>query len=447
MPVEHEGQISGEIRELLQQEGVTQEQIGALLGFLHPVDVATLLEDLRTEERERVFGLLDERQAAAVLAEIHASARRELLEKMPSARMTELLGSMRSEHAADVSGEHPVAKGALESLATGRASEIRELLEYAPRSAGGVMSKNFVTVPPHMRAADVVRVIQGSITPDTAIYVYVVDEKGTLLGIASLRALMLTSPDAPVRDVMRKRFVTVRVDDDREEAGRKMARYRLHAMPVVDEGGVLRGVIPFDDAMRIQREEAAEDLSRVAGVGSFHPTADPIHRKIRARLPWLLVTLLGLLLLAWMMKGFEGTLHYFPFLAFFLPVTCAMGGSFALQSSTVVVRGLATGELTLRRYFRFVRDELVVGVAIGVACGLLAGSCAYFLQGQLNVGLVIWVAMGLGIFVAGLTGSLIPVILSKLGADPALAAGPFITVLNDITCVVIYLTVATSLLL
>lgn len=433
-----------QISAVFERHGIAKESLQTLLPIIHPADLAIIVEDLEPEDQLALFQVFSAQRAAEVLDELRADTKAELLQRMEADRLAPVIQQLAPDAQADLVEMMPAGKedAVLRLVSPTQAAQIQKLLEYAPTTAGGRMTTNFVSVRETQTAREAIAALQGALHVETADYIYAVDEQNRIVGVLTLRSLIMVGSETPVNQVMRREVITTRVETDQEEVANVVAKYDLRAIPVVDQDRRLLGVVTFDDVMDVIHEEAEEDIARLTGAGSFDPIRDSIGRRIRGRLPWLLTTLVGELALAWMLQFYEAVIQAKIVLILFMPVACAMGGNFGLQSSTIVVRGLATGQLQLSKVFRLVLQESCVALGIGAIAGTLSGFAAWGISGEPAIGFIVASGMLAGITLASLSGTMIPAACFKMGIDPALAAGPFITVLNDITCVLTYLTIA-----
>jgi magnesium transporter len=417
------------------------------LDDLHSTDVADVLEELDLDARKRVFHLLDNEVAIEVLDELDEEAKQELLGELERRKLQTLVKDMPSDEAADMlklmtpeESEH-----LLSTVEKEQAVELRELVEYEPDTAGGIMTKNYLAVTPEQTTGQALDVIRNTPNAEVIRYLYTVNNREELVGVLSLRDVLLAKPDTKLDSLAERDIVTVQTDTDQEEVARVLDKYDFVAIPVVDGNNILRGIVTYDDVIDVMEEEASEDIYRLAGTASHKPTREPAHRRVILRLPWLLITLAGGIVSSIIMRSFGQSLQATVSIVFFVPVINGMGGNVGLQSSTVVVRGLATGEVRMSRILGVISKEILVGCMIGIICGGAVAGFALATQENPELGLAVGLAMFCGITIAALTGTAVPLLCEKSGIDPALAAGPFITMLNDITCLTIYLVTATLL--
>jgi magnesium transporter len=424
------------------------EEAASSLAALHAADVADLLEELEPEEAASVFNLLDTQRAAEVLEQMSELARHDLLDVLSTDRVAAVVQEMVSDDAADVLGELPPdrADQALALLSKEDRDEVRPLLAYDEESAGGIMAAEVVSVRHDALAAEAIESVreQADEVGDLH-YVFVTDRRGRLVGLLDLKSLLLARPGVPVRRIMEKDVVAVTPETDQEEVANLARRYDLMAVPVVDAQGRLIGRITIDDLVDVMAEEASEDISRMAGTDPEEIGQESVLRISRHRLPWLVTGLLGGIASAAVLSHFETSLQNVIALAFFVPVVTAMAGNVAIQSSAITVRGLATGEIGGHEVWATIVRELGVSLLNGLVCGLLAATVAGIWRGT-SIGIIVGSAMLTVVVIATVVGTTVPMALRRLGVDPAMATGPFVTTSNDIIGILIYLTLAAHLL-
>jgi len=432
---------------------LTEGQRGMVLNLvadLYPADVALLLHHLPTQEAKQLFRWLPPELASATLTELEDVYRAELLDDLSSTAVTDLLDALDTDDAVDVLADLP-DELALELLPDLKDTEdLADLLEYGEETAGGLMAREYVAVRPNWTLREATEEVRRHADEVDEIYTaYVVDDDGLLVGVVSLKQLLLSSAGVPVRDIMKTDFFSVSVDVDQEEVGQIVQRYDLLSVPVVDEGGRLLGRITIDDVVDVIRDEADEDIQLMSGLTGEEETVDTAVQVSRGRLPWLVVGLVGSGLSGAVIGSFEATLQQAVVLATFIPIVTAMGGNAAVQSAAIAVQGLGSGELWLSDAFRRLGKEILVALLNGaVVATLLCGTVA-----ALGMGDVTSLVATLGLtmlcvsLVATTNGALIPFLLTWLGIDPASAMGPFVTTLNDIIGLAIYFLIATALYL
>jgi len=421
-----------------------------LVADLYPADVALLLRHLPATEAKQLFRWLPPEVASDTLMELEDAYRADLLKELSTTALTDLLDALDTDDTVDVLADLP-NELALELLPDLKDTEdLIELLEYGEETAGGLMAREYVSVPPDWTLQEATEEVRRNADAVDEVYTaYVVDADGLLVGVVSLKQLLLSSATVPVRDIMETDFISVSVDVDQEEVGQLVQRYDLLSVPVVDEAGRMLGRITIDDVVDVIRDEAAEDIQLMSGLTGEEETVDTVMQVSRGRLPWLVVGLVGSGLSGLVIGTFEGTLQQAVVLATFIPIVTAMGGNAAVQSAAIAVQGLGSGELWLRDAFRRLGKEMLVALLNGtVIAGLLCGTVA-----ALGMGDVGTLVMTLGLtmvsvsLVATTNGALIPFVLTWVGIDPASAMGPFVTTLNDIIGLAIYFLIATTLYL
>lgn len=439
------------LADLLEQEGLDRETLRECLASVHPIDLAELLDDVELDDRVRIFEVLDPDRAAQVLAAMPHDYKVQLVDKIGEERLGPIIDRMPDSAVADILDHlpHHKEKAVLARVESEKASDVMNLRQYEPRTAGGRMTKNFVSVPDTFTAGETIKAIQGAVDSHTVDFIYVVDEEGRLRGVCSLPKLMIHSPDTLVAQFMRKDVTFVGPTMDQEEVARLAQKYRLRAVPVVDNSMRVLGVVTLQDIIEVIRHEADEDMMKMAGASHVDPVRAPFLLRVKSRLPWLAAAMVMELGLAWIMKAYGQTLESVA-LAYFIPIIMAMGGNVGLQSSTAIVRGLATGDVTLSKAFRIVMSEFRVGSTIGIMAGLITGMMAYLMNfrasGALVLSLIVTASMTVSMSLAATMGTMTPLIMHRLKFDPAIASGPFITAVNDVVNVTIYLTVATLLI-
>lgn len=442
---------TGGLAELLEQEGLDRETLRQILSSVHPVDLAEFLDDADLEDRVRIFEVLDPERAAQVLAAMPHDYKVELVDRMGEQRLADVIDRMSDAAVADILDHLPAhrEKAVLDRVQKEHRADIQNLRQYDERTAGGRMTRNFVAVPASFTARETIKAIQGSVDNHTVDFVYVVDEAGRLLGVLSLPKLMIHKPEETVGSFMRKDVTSVEPSLGQEEVARLAQKYRLRHVPVVDGERKILGVVTLQDIIEVLRHEASEDIMRVAGAGHVDPLRTPFLQRLKARVPWLGAAMVLELGLAWIMKAYGSTLESVA-LAYFIPIIMAMGGNVGLQASTSVVRGLATGDITLGKTLRVVAGEFRVGIVIGIFAGVVTGAMALIMNmneaQSAMLAFIVFASMLLSITVASAMGALTPLVVHRLKFDPAVASGPFITAVNDVINVTIYLTVATFLI-
>jgi magnesium transporter len=409
-----------------------------LLQKQHPADLAQVFTELGDKNRQSAFSLLVERNSRLAmegLSELGPEGGAALLAGRSAEEIGKLLQELPSDDAAAIIDYLPedVSVSVLELMQKRPAGgDVGELLEYPEQTAGRIMNPRVFALAEDMTAAEAITALQGSRDVEMVFYLYVIDARRHLVGVVSLRRLLLVPPSTPLKRIMTTDLISVRVDTDQEEVARLVASYNLLAIPVVDEENKLAGVITVDDVIDVIKDEATEDVYRLAGVTGDDRVFTRPSESLRKRLPWLQVNLVTAFIAASVVALFEGTISRWSALAVFMPVVAGMGGNAATQTLTVIVRGIALGELTWANTRKALLKEAAVGIANGIGCGLVAGIVVWIWKGSPALGACIGAAMVINMFVAATAGTLIPLALRALKVDPALASSVFITTLTDV---------------
>ncbi len=434
----------------LQRMGATGNLVN-LLQKQHPADLAAVFSDLQERERHSAFALLLERNsrlAAETLAELGPEVAAELLADRPAEEIARLVQELPSDDAAAIIDNLPDAlSGAvIELIKPKPGGGVGELLEYPEQTAGRIMNPNVFALAEDLTAGEAITMLQQSREVEMVFYLYIVDERRHLVGVVSLRRLLLVPPATPLKRIMTTDLIAVRDDVDQEEVARQVASYNLLAVPVVDAENKLAGIITVDDVIDVIKDEATEDVFRLAGVSIEDGVLTPPSESLRRRLPWLGVNLFTAFAAAVVVSRFEGMIEQVTALAVLMPIVAGMGGNAATQTLTVIVRGIALGELSFTNARKTLIKEGLVGLGNGLALGAVAGTVAWLWQGSATLGLILGLAMVINMFVAATAGTLIPLGLRALKVDPALASSVFITTLTDVVGFLAFLGLAAAFL-
>ncbi len=412
-----------------------------IIADMHPADIAEIMGHLDEDERRAIFNLLPPELASDVLAELEENVKEDILKGMNTEQIAEMIHEMDSDDAADIVSELPVeqASEVLKRVPEESSEEIQELLLYPEDTAGGIMAKEYVAVNANSTVRDAIEEIRKHYQDVEDVYhVYVIDDFGVLVGMVSLRDLILANPDTRVREIMKEDVVSVDSDMDQEEVARLFRKYNLVSAPVVNKRHKLIGRITIDDVVDVIDEEIDEDLGKIAGTGEESVLEDSVLEISRARLPWLILSFVGEIISAFILSSFSATMEKIITSAFFIPIVMAMGGSSGQQSSIIVVRGLATGEISFkdtgRRLFREIRVALLNGFVLGALIFLIIS----LWQHDPTFGLILGSTLIIVVLNASFIGATIPLIFKKFNIDPALATGPFIATFNDVVGLLIY---------
>lgn len=428
------------VQRLLRREAHTN--IKRIFTKSHPADLAAVISWFDDDRRNFLFGLLaDTETRAEVLSEMHHPEAAEFLASRPIGEVVELLGTMESDDAADIMGSMPedLSNEILRQMEGPDSDEVGDLLKYEEDTAGGIMTLDFIALHENMTIQEAVETLRENKEVDMAFYLYVVNDHEQLVGVVSLRKLVLGKQDTSLNSIMEPNVVSVRVDTDQEEVARQVARYNLLAIPVVDEDNTLLGIVTVDDIIDVIKEEATEDFLKMAGAGEEMINTDSVAASVKVRFPWLLVGCAGGLLGALVVKPFAQQLEQHHYLALFMPVIMGMGGNIGTQSATVIVRGLATGFVDRRKVSAVYWRELRIAVVLGLAYGTMVGaSSMLFSDFNIAYAVAVSISMTLSMSLAVSIGTLLPFILERMGVDPAISTGPFVTSSVDILGLLIY---------
>ncbi len=420
-----------------------------IIQDLKPVDIAHIIDSLSDEDSAYLFGMLPNNVASQVLLEISDTNREQLLDELPKERLTEILGEMASDDAADVVGEltEEEAEHVLERLNVEDSSHVEELLRYDENTAGGLMAKEMAIVRKTDTLKKAISVVRKLAKDHKNIYnVYVVDENDVLIGTVALQELLLHQPNRRVEKVMTADVIRVTPDVDQEEVARIFSKYDIVSLPVTDIAGKLLGRITIDDVVDVLEEEHEEDMARMAGSGSVDAAQRSPVQMAMLRLPWVLMTLMLQLIAGIVVHVFDKTLSQVILLASFMPIISAISGNTGLQSAAMIVRGIATNQVDIKRWWIPLRRQAITTLIVGGACGIVLGLIGWMWHGSPLFGGVVGVAMFISINFSGFIGTATPMISRSLGFDPAITAGPFETAFQDIVGITVFLTIATLML-
>ena len=413
------------------------------LEQLHSADIAEIYENLSKEEATYLFLLLDPEKASDVLVELEEDDREKFLEALPSDVIaSQFIDHMESDDAADVIGDLAEKKKQevlLHIDDVEQAGDIVDLLSYDEDTAGGLMAKELIRVNEKWGVATCIREMRKQAKDlDEIYYIYVVNDENVLLGILSLKALLLASASTMIRDIYDAEVRSVQTDADSEEVAQIMEKYDLIVLPVTDSIGRLMGRITIDDVVDVIRDEAEKDYQLASGITADVETTDSPARLSRARLPWLIIGLLGGIIVAAVIGKFEEDIQINPEMAFFIPLIAAMAGNVGIQSSAIIVQGIASNSLGFESTYRKLGKELVVSLLNGIILSGILFLYNYFVSNNLALTFTVSSSLFVVIIFAALFGTIIPLLLHRVKIDPALATGPFITTMNDIMGLFIY---------
>jgi magnesium transporter len=429
--------------------GEERPALRKVIDEMRAADVADLIEHLELDERLYIFELLEPEGAGEILVEIEPPVQERLLNNLDNEVISEIVHGLDSDDAADVVGDLPAAraKEIIESLEDDVSEDLEKLLPYPEDSAGGIMALEFVAVRADSTAQEAIHTIRENREEVQNIYyLFVIDDSNRLVGVVSLKDLVLEPPDKKIRDFMNPEVISVYIDTDQEEVARLVKKYNLVSIPVVNKEQRLVGRITHDDIIDVIEEEANEDIGLMAGVIHQEIAEESPLKISRARLPWLIAGLFGGILAAWVINQFEASLQKILALSFFFPVIMAMGGSAGTQAATVAVRGLATGDISMFNIGKRLWVEMKVAFFNGVLLCIILGIIVGIWLSDYRLGMIVALSLILIVLNSGFIGAAAPLVFRKLKIDPALATGPFVTTTNDILSLLIYLGLVTIFL-
>ncbi|GAF64726.1 magnesium transporter [Alkalihalobacillus trypoxylicola] len=420
-----------------------------LLEELHPYDFAQLYRGLPEKHHHKFLLYLTPSQIADLIQELDYEMQIEILYKLGIERSSKVMNLMDNDDLADLLNELSIDKiqEFLDVMRKEDSQEIQSLMKYPADTAGGLMNNQFIWINAHYTVRQAVDKLKDYASfSENIYYLYVINDDKQLVGVVSYRDLLIANIDDIIEDLMFSRVVSVTVDQDQEEVAQIIERYDFIAVPVVDHHNVLQGIITVDDAFDVIIREANEDIEKLSASGKDIDFNTKAGTAAIRRLPWLVLLLFIGLVSGSILSFFEDTLEQVVALIFFMPMIAGMTGNTGTQSLAVVVRGFATTEVNKKVITRLILRELRVGLLIGVTCAILITTIAAVWQSDLLLGAVVGTSLFVSLIIGTLAGTVIPIVLHRVGVDPAVASGPLITTLNDIFSLLIYFGTATAFL-
>ena len=426
----------------------TETQLSEELNSYHSADLADIIQQLKPEERLKCFPIIDEEKAADVIEYLPPQLQVEILDLA-----SRLISKLPHDEAADVLGdmEEDESQAYLEQLPKKFSSEVRELLTYNEDTAGGIMTPLVLTVYDNMTVKEALETIRIKAEKENMelYYAYVVDKHNHLVGVVSLRNLITAPVDLNISDIMSKDLVKVHVDDYQGHIADIFMKYQFNALPVVDLYDHLKGIVTWDDVQDIVEEETTDEIFTSSGIVTDLGDDDDdiltgsLAHSIKARIPWLFITLIGEFIAVTVTNRFDKSFTALPIIAAFMPLLAGLGGNIGTQSITLMVRGMSTGQISLSSGWHQIMRETITGLSIGAIFGVLVTLVTWGWQHNLELGLIVGIAMSLNMTIATMIGTCTPLILKKLHIDPAVASGPVIATTIDVVGLAIYLTLVT----
>ena len=429
-----------------------QTNLVKLINKTHPADLAIVFRYFNDEEQKQVFSLMQANDhTVEFLVELDDTLIEKILDTENAERVSSLIQNASTNDQSYILGslKEEQAQSVIDLLKKEEQEEIEEIMAYPQDSAGSMMATDVFTLYQNTTCGDALKTLQDQQEAEMVFYLYITDEDDSLVGVASLRALATTPSNTLLKDIMEKRVHSVRPETDQEDVAQIVAQYNYLAVPVIDGDGRLLGIVTVDDVVDVIREEATEDFLQMAGAGKDREILlKSSWENAKVRLPWLFASWIGGIMAAYIIGKYENMLESMIALAAFIPIIIGMGGNIGTQSSTIIVRGMATGRIEIGNEFKVLLKELRVGLILGVLYGIMLGIFANFkfLGSDPMLGVVVGLSICSSMLLATAVGTFTPLILRKLDIDPAVATGPFVTTSIDILGVLLYFMIAGLLL-
>jgi magnesium transporter len=441
-----------QLKSLFSESAVAESQAREMINSMNHFDIARLLHQLTVDEKVLIFQYIDDDvKRQELLYETDQESRKEISDALGLDFMAPFLEGMPKDEAADILQEQEpeVQEKILEQMVPDEAQTLKNLIRYEEQTAGGMMTPNYYRVDPDEIASKILAKMIRNQSKDSVTDFFVVGGDNKLIGFFTLRDLLNVLPNAKAIQIIRKETPKVLLDESCEKIANLMDHEHLSTVPVVDEQNVIHGIVTFDDVFRGLKQTANEEIYTMVGTTETDPFARKTSRKIAARAPWLFTTFIGGMISAFVLKSFEISMSEFTTVIFFVPFVLGLAGNVGIQGATVIVRGLATGDIQSDNLQRVLKSEVKVGLINGIIFGTICGTTiVFFAETLLNTSPALGITVGLGIIfavaIATLIGSFTPLLFLKLKIDPAISTGPVVTVINDIFGLIIYLFTATT---
>ena len=420
----------------------------------HAADLSIVFREISSDNRCKLFNLIDDLEKKVVLfSELDETTFIEFIKLLDLKDVVEVFGRMPADDAVELLNclDEDYSNQILENMKQEDSQEVEHLMSYSEDTAGSIMVPDFIALKEDMQAKQVIEALQNEyLDVEMPFYIYVINEYGKFVGVISLRQLVVVQSTMPLKEFMATDIISVNTYTDQEDVAKLVSRYDYLAIPVVDDNNCIVGIVTVDDVIDIISDVATEDMLKMAGVGEDYIETQTVLRGTKIRLPWLFTSFLGGVAAFFIIGGFQESLAKFTYLAAFIPVIMGMGGNIGIQSSTIVVRGIATGKINIRDLWSVVFKELLIGVILGVIYGVFIGIVAKLRFFSEQFSLALSFSVGLAVIssmsIAALVGALTPMLFKKIDVDPAVATGPFVTTSVDIVSVYCYFLIAKFLI-
>lgn len=413
---------------------IPKKDLKNTISRIHPEDILDALR-LYEGDKKKILLKIPEEVMVDIIDQAEDEEKYELLSLMPEKNKKKIIEEMSSDELTDLLGSisNEEANRIIYNMDINDAEEIRELLSYESDTAGGIMATEFIAIREEMTVADTLKYLQKEApNAETAYYLYVLNDEEKLRGIVPLRDLVIRNFDVVIKDIMNENVIKIPWDMDQEEVGNIFEKYGFLSMPVVDNSEKMLGIITADDIFEIMKEEYTEDMYLLAGLDEDEKIERTIGESVKNRLPWLFVNLLTAILASITVSLFESTISRVVALATFMPIVAGMGGNAGTQTLTLIVRGIAMGELEVENTKKILLKEISIGLLNGLAIGFAIGIISFIWEKNIVFGIVIATSMILNMLIAAISGFSIPILLKKLNIDPALASSVFVTTMTDV---------------
>lgn len=444
--IQVDNEILDNISNLIEEKQDRSLQV--ILSDLHAADIAEIINHLKYDDARYVFGILDTETASEVITELDEDLREKILKEIDTVKIADIVDELDTDDATDIVGDLPedIAEKVLDNIDKENSEEVKELLQYPEDSAGGLMSSDFVYVNDDSTIEKAIEQVRKHADDFEQIYqIYVLNSARQLIGFVSLKTLLVNSLQEKISSVMEEDLIYATPEMDQEKVAALMKKYDLVAIPVVNDNKVMLGRITIDDIIDVIEEEASEDMQMMAGLTEEEEFSHSTFRISRIRLPWLFVSLFGELISALVLISFQAAIEKIVIASFFIPIIMAMGGSSASQAALVMVQNLSLRNFRLKDSFRRLLKEFRVAIFNGVICGAILLLTTYlFFNSAFDFSFILALSLLIIMTNATMIGAVVPIILKRIGVDPAIGTGPFVQTFNDIIGLIIYFTLVTK---